>query len=252
LKQIVQQIPNGITLVNLLSGSFSIILASGGYIELAVLFIFIAALMDFLDGFAARLLKAYSPIGAQLDSLADMISFGLAPAFLVFRFVLSLYFEGQQTNEFLPLSWIWTPLLVFPLLISVFAALRLAKFNIDPSQSEHFLGLPTPAMALFFASLVYGVFNKHLIAFNDLLANILLWDALVIIFSVLMIAELRMLSLKFQSFKWKSNQFRYLFVGISLILLVSLQTISIPVIILWYILCSLFYHIFLTLKSRSL
>ncbi|MDP3441982.1 MAG: CDP-diacylglycerol--serine O-phosphatidyltransferase, partial [Ignavibacteria bacterium] len=140
-------IPNFITLLNLLSGCLSILFFSHGQIELASWMIFVAALFDFFDGFVARALKAYSAIGAQLDSLADVVSFGVAPSFLIYSLILNSH--GRQ--EFMIYDIDLLPLTAF--LIPLFAAFRLAKFNVDERQTTSFLGLPTPATGLLIASL---------------------------------------------------------------------------------------------------
>ena len=146
------QIPNAITLLNLLCGAAVLVFASSGQWVWACGFIFLAAVFDFLDGLVARLLGVHSSIGVQLDSLADMVSFGLAPAFLIFCHVLVLHTSFEVEEGLNGLSFfIWIEL-ALPFLIAVFAAIRLARFNIDSRQKEAFTGLPTPALALLFAA----------------------------------------------------------------------------------------------------
>lgn len=224
-------------------GCLSVVWASYDHLEIAAIFIFIAAVMDFLDGLAARLLKAYSAIGAQLDSLADMISFGFAPAFLVFEHVLALSDSSALNQMLLFQKWIPVIILLLPFILSIFAALRLARFNIDARQEDYFVGLPTPAMALFFASSVYLFQNTNLHLLFKLMNTIFFWNGLAVLFSLLMISGIRMISFKLRNMRWADNRFQYLFVGISLILLVSLHEISIPIIIIWYIILSFVYHI---------
>ncbi|MCF8335107.1 MAG: CDP-alcohol phosphatidyltransferase family protein [Bacteroidales bacterium] len=236
--------PNIVTALNLLFGCLSIAWASYDYFGIAAILIFIAAIMDFLDGLVARFLKAYSSIGAQLDSLADMVSFGFAPAFLVFRKVLMLYTPSLKTPALLSLDWISGMAVFLPFILSIFAAFRLAKFNIDTRQNDYFIGLPTPAMALFFAASVYLYQNTEIQLIYRVMNDAFFWDGLAVLFSFLMVSEIKMISLKFKNFRWSDNQFQYLFIGISAILCVSLQTISIPLIILWYVILSFVYHIY--------
>lgn len=195
-------IPNIITVLNLLFGCLSIAWASHHHFGIAATFIFIAAIMDFLDGLVANLLKAYSPIGAQLDSLADMVSFGLAPAFLIFINNFIVFSSSLQSQSLLSLSWIFGILLFLPFILSVFAALRLAKFNIDTRQKAYFIGLPTPAMALFFASAVYLFQSTEIQIVYTIMNNIFFWDGFAILFSFLMVSEIKMISLKFRSVRW--------------------------------------------------
>ena len=252
MRSLRSHIPNIITALNLFFGCLSIAWASHEHFGIASIFIFIAAILDFLDGLAARVLEAYSPIGAQLDSLADMISFGLAPAFLVFSNVFLLSSVSGQHQGLLSLGLFSGIILVLPFILSVFAGLRLAKFNIDDRQKENFIGLPTPAMALFFASAVYTFQSTDLIFFHNLMNSILFWNGFAVLFSFLMISEIKMIALKFKNLRWADNQFQYLFIGISVILLVSLHAISLPLIILWYVLLSFVYHIYNFKKTMSL
>ena len=152
MNAITKNIPNSITCLNLLSGCFACLFAYKGEYDIVALCIGLSALFDFLDGMAARLLHAYSPMGKELDSLADLISFGLAPGFMAMHFMLyDSVFHGINASY-----QIWCALSA--LLIPVFSALRLAKFNIDARQTTSFIGLPVPANALFWIdfSVVYG------------------------------------------------------------------------------------------------
>ena len=146
-------VPNAITAMNLVCGSMSVFFAVDGQLGWAAVFIFAAAIFDFLDGFAARLLKAYSTIGKELDSLADMVSFGLAPAAIVFTMLELTLFGKNQAIQEIEANWSQWITLVTSLVIPVAGAFRLAKFNTDDRQSEQFLGMPIPANAIFFASL---------------------------------------------------------------------------------------------------
>lgn len=234
-----KHIPNFITLMNLLSGSLSIYFLMEGNSLLAAYLVFVAAAFDFLDGLAARALKAYSPLGAQLDSLADVVSFGVAPAFLLQELIRQSH--GKMTLmagdiDILPL---------FAFILPLFAALRLAKFNIDTRQSDSFLGLPTPAAGLLVASL--PLIREQLYESQSLtymvFTNTYLYLGTIIILSILMVTELPLFALKFKSYGLKGNEIRYIFLITSLILLVFFQFLAIPFIVLIYLFLSLIVHL---------
>jgi CDP-diacylglycerol--serine O-phosphatidyltransferase len=185
--------------------------------------IWIAAVFDFLDGFSARMLKVTSPIGKELDSLADMVTFGVLPSVIMF-----LLIEGRS-EQFI------FPYLAFS--IALFSAVRLAKFNTDERQSEQFIGLPTPACA-FFVSAIPFVLDKYFINLNNsVIAGSLV--TISILLSFLLVAELPLFSLKFNNFKWENNRIRFIFVIISVIALFVWNIIALPAIIIFYILLSL-------------
>ncbi len=229
-----KHIPNTITCLNLFSGCIATVMALNGFFFYALLFILLAAVFDFFDGMAARLLHTTSPIGKELDSLADMISFGLAPSTVVFR----------------QLSWIDLPpqlcvLPYFAFLIAVFSALRLAKFNVDERQTTSFIGLPTPANALFFVglfSIVDPLLPMPTYIDRAWLAPLLFNPAVVClfvaIFSYLLVSEIPMFSLKFKSLKWEDNIIRYIFLILAVILLVAGWFAALPFIILLYLVIS--------------
>jgi len=196
--------------------------------ELSLFFIILSAVFDFCDGMLARLLKAYSSIGKELDSLADDISFGIAPALIVFSL-----FKELQYPSFLSGLEAYIPYLAF--LIAVFSGLRLAKFNVDERQTSSFIGLPTPANALFWASLVVGS-HTYLVStdFSPIYLIIL-----VLLFSWLLVAEIPMFSLKFKNLSWKDNKISFIFLLICIPLLVFLGISGFSAIIAWYILLSL-------------
>lgn len=241
--KIKQYVPNALTTLNLISGLISITLVFEGKPAQASIFIFIAAIFDYLDGTAARLLKAYSELGKQLDSLADVVSFGVAPGLLIFQ-MLSINCTGScNILERLHI----TP--YFALLIPVCSAFRLAKFNIDLRQEVNFIGLPTPANALFFASIplvLYvqpGLFSiLHIPGMVDFFSNTRILTILTVFFSYLMISDFRIFSMKFKSKKWQGNQLRYIFLMISLALVLLFFINSIPIIIALYVLMSIFFQ----------
>jgi len=179
----------------------------------------------------ARLLKAYSVLGKELDSLADVVSFGVAPAFIVFQMMKVSLFGSEHIPliDFVP-----------PFLISVLSAIRLAKFNIDERQTDSFIGLPTPANALFFVSLYIVTITTKYDFIITLIYNKYFLTSLIIIFSLLLVAEFPMFSLKLKNLSLKDNKIRYLFVGLSLILLILLHSIAVPVIIILYLILSAF------------
>lgn len=222
---ITRHIPNALTCMNLFSGCIACVMAFHANFEMAMLFIVIGAVFDFFDGLAARLLHAYSNIGKDLDSLADDVSFGVAPALIVF----SLFKEINYPDH---LSFLanWLPYAAF--LIAVFSALRLAKFNNDTRQTTSFIGLPVPANALFWASLVAGC--KPIASYHPLLTL-----ALVCLFSWLLVSEIPMFSLKFKNLSWKDNKIAFIFVIISAILLITLKIAGFAAVIVWYILLSI-------------
>lgn len=224
-----KHIPNFITSLNLVSGCISIVMALRGQIEIAAFLIILAAVFDFFDGFSARLLNAKSKIGVDLDSLADLISFGVAPAMILLVWAESCYFNlapNMQTPIIKLLSYI-----VF--LVPALSAIRLAKFNHDERQKEDFIGLATPANALFLGFLQFAA-EKIPVFYNY-------WVVIgtAIIFSLLLVSNIPMFSLKFKTFKIKENIPRYILLLLGAILLIAFQFGAFPVIILMYILISL-------------
>ena len=216
---ITRHIPNTLTCCNLLCGCMAIMKVCSPISNLsaAIIFILAGAAFDFCDGAAARLFKAYSPIGKELDSLADVVTFGVAPAFICVNC--------------LPMSH---NLGLAGLVIAAGAALRLAKFNTDERQSSSFLGLPVPANALFWCGLAWWMKNYQEVS-QAAQAGLI---ALMIGFALLMNSEIPMFSLKFKHFKWKGNQVRYIFIGIAVILFAFFRLGSFPIIILCYLLIS--------------
>lgn len=224
---IVKNIPNTITCLNLLSGCFACIFAFQGEYDWVALCIGLSALFDFLDGMAARLLHAYSPLGKELDSLADLISFGLAPGLMVMHLMAyNSTFHGMASEY---QSW-WA---LSALLIPVFSALRLAKFNIDTRQTTSFIGLPVPANALFWIGICQAVLRMESPVCGYAIV------ALVIIFSLLLVSEIPMFSLKFKNLKWKENYLRYLIIAVAAICLISLGLAGLAATIGLYIVLSL-------------
>lgn len=274
------KLANILTGCNLICGFISILMAFAGRLELAVLFIVLGAVFDFSDGLVARALKQQGELGKQLDSLADIVTFGVAPGVIVFvlfiisgasdliiasggqpediwqkgtmgnsvNYWINVYFNDLVGNEtsFYPQHFIgWYIVLPFVALFIPFMSLfRLAKFNIDTRQSDTFIGLPTPANALFFASLALLLWDgfgendwRFTLSFLFIKEQILM--TLVVLFSFLLVSEIPLLSLKFKSFSWKGNQYRFVLIFISAGLLISLYVWSLPLIILVYIFLSI-------------
>jgi len=233
-RNLVRQIPNTLTLLNLLCGSIAVLLALRGYIREGAILLSLGFLFDFFDGLAARLLKAQSPLGKELDSLADLISFGLAPAAILFGI-------QEQLGESGPFSLTQPAgtiiLRMLPFLLPVFAGLRLAKFNIDERQSHQFIGLPTPANGLMVLALplvMHSQPNSFLIGWlnNDLFVPIYS-----VIVSYLMVSPIRLYSIKIKGFNLKENTYAYLFGAIALSLMIIFRFtglfLAIPVYIVY-------------------
>ena len=213
------------------------------HIVIAAVLIFIAAVFDYLDGTAARLLKAYSELGKQLDSLADLVSFGVAPGMIIFQLLSYHCSNGCNILER------WNIIPFFALLIPVCSALRLAKFNIDTRQEVNFIGLPTPANAVFFASIpLILLLQPRIYTFIQLDFLVALFSsprvlaALSVFFSYLLISDFRIFSMKFKTMDWKENQHRFVFLILSLVLLILFSVSAIPLIILAYLILSLVYQ----------
>ncbi len=223
-----KHIPNSVTCLNLFSGCRGIVFAFQGNLIWASYAIVIAAVFDFFDGMLARLLKAYSDIGKELDSLADMVSFGVLPSVIIYQ----LFALSPQTD----FGAEWISFSAF--IIAVFSALRLAKFNIDTRQSENFIGLPTPANALLIASFPL-IIAESSTYFAEFILNHWFLAIFSFIMSMLLVAEVPLISLKFKSLKFQENLLRYILIISSVLLLLFLKFEAVPVIILIYFLISL-------------
>ena len=235
-----KHIPNFITLLNLVSGCIAIIFIFDGNLPIASYLIFLAALFDFFDGMVARLLKVKSEIGKQLDSLADVISFGLVPGFIMMKLIQAAYEIDTSSSDMSRfLSYL-------ALLIPAFSAIRLAKFNIDDRQTDRFIGLPTPANAILIASFPLILEQNSTLAgiglnlIQSLFINFWFLIALTLLLSYLLVAELPLMSLKFSKSDKKKNQLRYLLVGLSVIMLLLFYFAAIPLILIVYLLMSVF------------
>ncbi len=228
-KRMKKHVPNMITCCNLISGCLSITFAWRGMLEVASLLILLAATFDFFDGFAARMLHVQSAIGVDMDSLADVVSFGVAPTMILSAFLSQLV--GNMSPAF-RVSWgTWLPYLVF--VIPALSAVRLARFNHDDRQHTEFRGLATPANALFIGFLHFSA--RSISVLNSF------WTVfiLALLFGCLLLTDIPMFSLKFKNLSWKENNLRFIFLAISLILFIIFRLGAFPIIILVYILISL-------------
>ncbi|MEB2776037.1 CDP-diacylglycerol--serine O-phosphatidyltransferase [Algoriphagus sp. D3-2-R+10] len=217
--KIKSHIPNAITLLNLLSGVIGIIWVINGNIVSGAYFIILAAVFDFFDGFAARLLNVQGEIGKQIDSLADMVSFGVLPGMILFQMA--------QVNS----NIVWLPYLT--LIVPLLSAVRLAKFNLDTRQSDKFIGLPTPANALFMSTLPYFAIEWPWV--GTWLTSPFFLVGIAWIFSILLLVEIPLIALKFKSYSLIENKFRYTLLAIGLALILLFGLAGIPLVILAYL-----------------
>ncbi|MBO7586339.1 MAG: CDP-diacylglycerol--serine O-phosphatidyltransferase [Bacteroidales bacterium] len=229
-----KHIPNTLTCLNLICGTLSVMAAVKGNLEMAAIWIIIAAVFDFFDGFAARMLKVASPIGKELDSLSDVVSFGVAPAMIIYTWLNRCLFEMQPAlsdSRFMELM----PFIA--LLVPALSAVRLARFNIDERQTTTFIGLPTPANALFLGFIPLAA--DKLVFLNNFWV---VWS-FTLLFALLLVSPISMISLKFKDLKFKGiNIARYTLIITGLVLIPVFHWGAFPLIILAYILISLFFH----------
>lgn len=217
-----RHIPNVLTCLNLLCGCVGVVEAFHNNIIISCWLIGIALIFDFFDGFAARLLKVSSPIGRDLDSLADMVTFGLLPSIIIYQLLM------QSIPD---LMGIWKAYPAF--LIAIFSAIRLAKFNNDPRQSDSFIGVPTPAAALLIASLPLIIFSDE--SWKPLIVNTNNLLILTVVMCYLLVSEIKLLALKFRSFGWKGNEARYSLMILTVVLLLLFKILAVPIIFVAYL-----------------
>lgn len=220
MTSLARNLPNFFTLCNLLCGCLGILVAQEFPLYAPAYFVWAACVFDFFDGFAARSLNSSSPIGKELDSLADMVSFGVLPAMTMFAWI-----QYSTGGSYLSYS---------AFLIAMFSALRLAKFNIDENQTDSFIGLPTPANALFITGLIFLKSPFDIITTSP--TGLVITT---ILFSILLVTPINLFALKFKNFKWVDNKLRFTFIGLAVLLLGWKQAEGVPLIILLYILLSL-------------
>jgi CDP-diacylglycerol--serine O-phosphatidyltransferase len=242
-----KHIPNLFTLGNLFCGTLAVMYAVLRDFEMAALLVVAGIILDFFDGFIARILKVQGELGKQLDSLADMVTSGVVPGVVMFA-MLNPYDLIHFTKLFsdvtttfvsdLEIEGFTFDISLLAFLLTLSAGYRLAKFNIDTRQSDSFIGLPTPAMSLFVVSLPLIV-DDSLIDVRDLLQNQYVLLGITVVLSFLMNANLPLLSLKFKSFGFKENLMKYLLILISVVMIVTLKYLAVPLIIIVYILLSI-------------
>lgn len=236
-----RHIPNMLTCCNLISGCIATYFAFEQQFDFALYFIIIGAVFDFFDGFVARLLHVSSPIGKELDSLADDITFGFAPAAIVYS-MLYIHLVNWRVGEGPVPSEVARYLHYAAFVMAAFSALRLAKFNLDERQTSSFIGLPTPANALFWSSFAFATHVAHVHCFPHQFMVIFCLLGIVIS-SWLLVAELPMFALKFKNFSLRDNYIRYIFVLLSIVLLAVGGLTYIPFVIAAYILLALVYNL---------
>jgi CDP-diacylglycerol--serine O-phosphatidyltransferase len=251
--QIKKHIPNAITCGNLVCGCVAILQIFEGNMVLASYLVGLAAVLDFFDGFAARLLKVSSPIGKDLDSLADMVTFGVVPGLIMHRMLQIGYLVNHQDYEVVIRNQ-W--MVYIPLLIPVFSAVRLAKFNNDTRQTEAFIGVPTPANAILICSIPLIVnwdtqFDLKHCGIIHFLIHPYAILGLSVLMSYLLVAELPLFSLKFKQFGWKGNEIRFVFLALSLVSLIVFQFLGLTIAIVLYIVLSLVNNLFFKPKTQS-
>jgi CDP-diacylglycerol--serine O-phosphatidyltransferase len=222
-KRVKKHLPNAITCCNLFSGCIGIVFTFQENLIYAAYAIFLAAIFDFFDGFASRVLQSYSGIGKDLDSLADMVSFGVLPSAIMYE----LFLQAPPVHNLSP----YLNFIAF--LIPVFSALRLAKFNVDTRQAESFIGLPTPANAILIAS--FPLIMEQHSNFSRYILNSYGLSIFTIVMCALLVAELPLMSLKFKSRDFQENIYRYLLLLFSAILILFFKFAAVPVVILFYI-----------------
>jgi CDP-diacylglycerol--serine O-phosphatidyltransferase len=215
-----RHLPNFLTCCNLLCGCFGIVFLLEGRAVPTAYFVWASCFFDFLDGFAARMLKVSSNIGKELDSLADMVSFGLLPALIMYKLL-----DASTTQEYVP---------YIAFMVAAFSALRLAIFNVDETQRDSFKGLNTPANTIFISSLPLLAGQAGSWLFEPITLIII-----TVVFSFLLVSRIDIFALKFKNFTWRDNKLRFTFLMLSVLLLATLQIIAIPLIIILYITLSL-------------
>lgn len=222
-----QHIPNTITLLNLFCGCCAIVAIIYGQVLLSLLLLVIGILADYLDGAVARLLNVHSELGKEMDSLADMVTFGLLPGTMLY-YMLTV---DQAATE---LIWQYTPVFI----VTLFSALRLAKFNLDTRQTDHFLGLPTPSSTIFVAGLL-AIYHYDSFGLAAFISSPWVLFTVAVGLSFLLVSEVPMFSLKFKHFRWSGNEIKFIFAAIAVALLVLLGVAGPPSVILLYVLFNL-------------
>ncbi|MCE7066817.1 CDP-diacylglycerol--serine O-phosphatidyltransferase [Dyadobacter sp. CY326] len=233
-----RNLPNALTCGNLLCGCIGVVEAFHNNLVISCILVGVALIFDFFDGFLARLLKVSSAIGKDLDSLADMVTFGLLPSIIVYQLLM------QSIPD---LFGIWKAYPAF--IIAIFSAIRLAKFNNDPRQSDSFIGVPTPANAMLIASLPIILLTEDSF-WKDIIVNTTNLLLFSVVMSFLLVMEMPLIALKFKNFGWKGNEFRFILIALTIVLIVAFKILAVPAIIILYILLSVVDNF--TKKNRSI
>lgn len=243
MKKIIAQVPNTITSLNLVSGVAATMFAIDGHLVWAAIFICLAAVLDFMDGFAARLLKAYSEIGKELDSLADVVSFGVAPGAILFTLLEFALFGKNQPIHEIGASWYEWLILSTSFLLPVFGAIRLARFNTNTSNENFFRGLPIPANGLFWAAMGLMLQMPKYAEVLKLVYSVRTLVLLGIFMAGVMVITMPMFSLKAKSLSFADNWYRYLFAFVAVVLLATLNVYGLALVIFVYILLNAIFYL---------
>ncbi len=240
-----RHIPNLITLLNVFCGCIATVFAVLNQLELAAIFVFLGIFFDFFDGLAARVLNVKSELGLQLDSLADVITSGLVPGIVMFQLLGMSMTGGWNAGDLIGhdrseygLAILLNPLPLLGFLITLASAYRLAKFNIDENQTSSFIGLPTPANALLILSLPLILLYQNNDVLNGIILNQWFLIGVTLLSTYVLNAKIELFALKFENWGFKDNALRYIFIIISLVLLITLQFLAVPLIIVFYVLSS--------------
>ena len=243
MKKIIAQVPNTITSLNLVSGVAATMFAIDGHLVWAAIFICLAAVLDFMDGFAARLLKAYSEIGKELDSLADVVSFGVAPGAILFTLLeFALFGKNQPIHEIGAGLTAWL-ILSTSFLLPVFGAIRLARFNTNTANENFFRGLPIPANGLFWAAMGLMLQMPKYAEVLKLVYSVRTLVLLGIFMAGVMVITMPMFSLKAKSLSFADNWYRYLFAFVAVFLLATLKVYGLALVIFVYILLNAIFYL---------
>lgn len=244
LMNIKKHIPNLLTLLNLLCGCIAVVFISQLKMELAFLFVCLGIFFDFFDGFFARKFGVSGPLGVQLDSLADMVTSGVAPGYCMYVLLYNLEMTKRLHVSF---QYDFNPFLYFPFfafIITLGACFRLAKFNIDTRQSDSFIGLPTPANALFIMSLPLIIKAHPFTSLAEIVANKWFLSVIILLSAYVMNAEIPLFSLKIKNFSFAKYKLQIGFLIVAVLLIATLQILAVPLIILLYVLLSVFNNMF--------
>lgn len=230
-------IPNFITLLNLLSGCFALVFVAQNEFYYAFFFVCLGIFLDFFDGFFARLFNVQSPLGVQLDSLADMVTSGAVPGFVMYQ-LLFTYLNNSDiaTTNYMSMAYV---LPLFGFIITLGSCYRLAKFNIDTRQTDSFIGLPTPANALFILSIPLIIDSNSIVGLSEFLSNPYFLMAISVLSAYILNAEIPLFSLKIKDFSWQKNKIQVIFLLLAIALLIGFKILGLPLVITLYVLLSI-------------